>query len=190
MALGVVEEPDRQPVHDLHGPHDARSAEALGLLQAGLDVVDLDVEGDVALALLPRADSAADPDAVGVGVPIARHEAVVHRVVRVDLPTEHVRVEALKPFPVLPEHLEVHNRLTHLLLLSGRRLAVALHRWLVGSNAAIAIAVHGPTRAGAPSCGGRGPRRGSPPRRPSRARPRAAAGRTRAASLTISVARS
>ena len=119
VALGVVEEPDRHLVHDVHRAHDAGSAEAFGLLQPGLDVVHLDVEGGVALAVRPGTDSAADPDAVGVGVPLPGYQAVVHRVVRIDLPTEHVRVEALKPVPVLPDHLEVHNRLTHLLLLSA-----------------------------------------------------------------------
>src|SRR5918999_1588373 len=51
--------------------------------------------------------------AVGVHVPLAVDGAVVHRVVRVDLPPEQLGVVAPELLAVLPDHLEVHYRLSH-----------------------------------------------------------------------------
>ena len=97
VALGVREQGDRDPdARNLVGAHHPRAAEALGLLQRLLDVVDLDVERDVALIALGRgADAAADPDAVGVRVAVARDDRVVRRPDRVaELPPEQLRVVA------------------------------------------------------------------------------------------------
>src|SRR5918994_7711113 len=120
VPLGVVEEADLGAVRHLVRTHHPRPAEALGLGERGLDVGNLDVEGDVAVvSLRPGSDAAPDPDPVGVDVPLALHDSVFHRVVGVDLPPEEAGVEALKLVRVLPYHLELYYRLTHSFLLPG-----------------------------------------------------------------------
>src|SRR5436190_10218301 len=122
VALGIVEQSDLDPLRHAFGPHDPRPAEALGLGERRLDVGDLDVEGDVAgVALRSHPDAAADPDAVGVEVALPLDDPVVHRVVRVELPSEQVRVVGAELVPVLPDDLEVDYRLSHPVSFPRRR---------------------------------------------------------------------
>jgi hypothetical protein len=60
-----------------------------------------------------RADTAADPGAVGVHVAVTVDNAVVRRVVGVDLPTEEARVERPQLVGVGPHDLEVDDGLSH-----------------------------------------------------------------------------
>src|SRR5205814_1203199 len=92
MALGVIEEPDRGPLRHFHRAHDPRAAEALRLLQPLLDILDRDVEGHPSVAaLLCRAHAAADADSL-VEILLPLDHAVLHRVVRVDLPPEELGI--------------------------------------------------------------------------------------------------
>src|SRR5215208_1167781 len=96
VPLRVAEQGDLHLVHDLLGPEHAGGAQALGLLERLLDVVNRDVEGDVPVgALRSGTDPTADPD-VAVRVALTTDHPVVHRVVGVDLPSEQVRVEAME----------------------------------------------------------------------------------------------
>src|SRR6266480_6598316 len=96
VSLGVVEHADRGALRDVHRTHDPRPAEALGLLQPRLDIVDGDVERHPAVASLLRGtDPTPDPYPL-VEVALARDHPVVHRIVGVDLPPEQIRVEALE----------------------------------------------------------------------------------------------
>ena len=101
--------------------HHARPAEALGLLQRGFDVGNLDVEGDVAAVSLGRGpDAAPDADTVGVRVSVTRDDGVVRRPDRVaELPAEQLGVVAAQLVAVLADDLEVDNWLSHLCLLSS-----------------------------------------------------------------------
>ncbi len=68
------------------------------------------------VALRSASDAAADPDALGVRVPVTVHETVLSRVLEgegFDLPPEELRVVALGLLGVLPEDLEVNDRLSH-----------------------------------------------------------------------------
>jgi hypothetical protein len=95
-------------------------AEALGFRERLLDVRHRDVEGDVALVpLRPAGYSATDTRSVRRKIPFTSHHPVVHRVVRVDLPPEELGVVTPQLVTVLPDHLEVHHRLSHLSLLFG-----------------------------------------------------------------------
>jgi hypothetical protein len=121
VALGIVEEADLDALHRLVRAHHPRPAEALGLRERRLDVGDLDVEGDVAgIPLRARSDAAADSHAVRVGVPLALHDPVLHRVARVDLPPEELGVVTLELVGVLPDDLEVDNWLSHNVSFSAR----------------------------------------------------------------------
>jgi 6-phosphogluconolactonase (cycloisomerase 2 family) len=115
VPLRIGELPQRDALHDRLGAHRAPAAEALGLGERLLDVGHLDVEGHVApVAVGPLPDPAGDPDAVGGYVVLALDEAVVHRIVGVGLPAEQLRVVAPELRAVLPDHLEMHDRLSHL----------------------------------------------------------------------------
>src|SRR5215216_5061179 len=113
MALGVGEHRDARAVRHVHRPRHPASTEALDLVQRRLEVPDLHVEGDVALASFRRrADTAVDT---------ALYARVRHRVLRArrpHLPVKGVPVEALQDLGVLADDLDVHYRVTHLLLLS------------------------------------------------------------------------
>src|SRR5207245_5899381 len=114
VPLGVVEEPDLDLIADLLGSHHARAAEALGLGERCLHVVDADVEGDVAVVALRRgADAAADADSVRAHVGGAIDDPIVHRVVGVDLPPEQLRVVAAEPGHVPAHDLEVDHWPSH-----------------------------------------------------------------------------
>src|SRR4051812_11496461 len=65
------------------------------------------------VAVGPGGDAAADAHAVGVDVALACHDAVVHRVGGIDLPSEQLAVEVLQYLSVLPDDLEVDDRLPH-----------------------------------------------------------------------------
>src|SRR5436190_4921098 len=117
MALGVGElaQADLSVSGlDLLGAHHALAAEPLRLDERRLDVLDPDVEGDVApVAVRALADAAADADPLRAEVLLAAHEAVVHRVVGVDLPAEELAVVALQLLAVLADHLEVRHWCSH-----------------------------------------------------------------------------
>jgi hypothetical protein len=67
----------------------------------------------VARHVLVAGDPAADADAIGVRVALTQDDAVLHRVVRVDLPAEELRVVAMQRRAVGADDLEVHDRLSH-----------------------------------------------------------------------------
>src|SRR6266480_7785028 len=115
MALGIRELAQDDLAHDVLGAHDALAAEALGLLQRLLDVRHRDVERHVAVvALGALAHAPADADAVASEVAFPRDHPVVVLVVCVDLPTEELGVVPVELLAVLPDDLEVHDRLSHL----------------------------------------------------------------------------
>src|SRR6266700_1189039 len=120
VALGVGELADQDLGGDLVRAHQALAAEAFRLGECGLDVGDLDVEGDVpGVSLGADPDAAADPDAVGVGVALTRYGSVVHWVVGFDLPAEQVAVLGLQLGRILTDNLKVDNWLSHVVLLSA-----------------------------------------------------------------------
>src|SRR5262249_27269676 len=53
------------------------------------------------------------PDSARDAGRVARHEAVAHRIVRVDLPVEQRGVELLQPFSISSLHFEVHHLVGH-----------------------------------------------------------------------------
>ncbi len=78
LVLGVGEVADHEvSPRGLVGTHLARPAEALGLLERGLDVGNADVEDHVAVVAHASADAARDPDPVAGRVAV--HEPVVRR---------------------------------------------------------------------------------------------------------------
>src|SRR5215203_3612138 len=113
MALRVGEHRDARAVRHVHRPHHPAPTEALDLAQSRLEVPDLHVEGDVALASFRgRADAAVDA---------ALYAGVRHRVARArrqHLPVKRVPIEALESLAVLADDLDVHYWVTHQLLLS------------------------------------------------------------------------
>src|SRR5215212_7808079 len=113
MALRVGEHRDARAVQHVHRPHHPAPTEALDLAQRRLEVPDLHVEGDVALASFRgRADAAVDA---------ALYAGVRHRVARArrqHLPVKRVPVEVLESLAVLADDLDVHYWVTHQLLLS------------------------------------------------------------------------
>src|SRR5687767_14472155 len=113
MALGVGEHRDARAVRQVHRLHHPAPTETLDLAQRRLEVPDLHVEGDLALACFRgRADAAVDA---------ALYAGVRHRVVRArrpHLPLKGVTVEPLEGLGVLADDLDVHYRVTHQLLLS------------------------------------------------------------------------
>src|SRR3954454_18378276 len=95
VPLRVGEERDLA-VRDVHRAHRALAAERLRLRQRGLDVVDLDVEGDVTRIALGRlADAAGDAAVLRFDGRI-RHFGHVGQ-----LPPEELRVEALQSLEIL-----------------------------------------------------------------------------------------
>src|SRR5215207_9117814 len=113
MTLGVGEHRDARTVRQVHRLHHPAPTETLDLAQRRLEVPDLHVEGDVALASFRgRADAAVDA---------ALYAGVRHRVVRarrLHLPVKGVPVEALEGLGILAEALDVHDWVTHQVLLS------------------------------------------------------------------------
>src|SRR5919107_2602097 len=113
MALRVGKHRDARAVRQVHGSRHPAPTETLDLAQRRLEVPDLHVEGDVALASFRgRADAAVDA---------ALYAGVRHRVVRarrLHLLVKGVPVEALEGLGVLADDLDVHYRVTHQLLLS------------------------------------------------------------------------
>src|SRR5215208_88221 len=113
MALRVGEHRDARAVWHIHRPRHPAPTEALDLAQRRLEVPDLHVEGDVALASFRRGTDAAVDAALYAGV---RHRVARGR--RPHLPAEGFPVEALQGLGVLADDLEVHNRIAHQFLLS------------------------------------------------------------------------
>ena len=103
-SSGSVKRPITRPSHHLVRAHHPRRPLAFGLGERLLDVGHLNVEGDVAfVALGPGGNALADADAVRIDVSFARDRPVLELVVRVDVPAEEVRVEALQASsPSLP----------------------------------------------------------------------------------------
>src|SRR5437764_13862078 len=100
---------------DLLGAHHAPAAEALRLGERRLDVLDSDVEGDVALvAVGALADAAADPDPLRAEVLLPADDAIAHRIVGVDPPAEELAVVAAQALAIPADHLEVRYRCSHL----------------------------------------------------------------------------
>ena len=95
MALRVREVADHEvSPRGLVGAHPARPAEALGLLERGLDVGNADVEDHVAVVAHASADAARDPDPVVGRVAVDREDAVLER-----LATDY---EQMRRFQLLP----------------------------------------------------------------------------------------
>src|SRR5262249_20755991 len=116
MTFGIGELTDLNVgARDDVGTEQSRPAEALGLGERGLHVWHLDVERHVTrvVSAWARANPAADPSAVGIRVALAGDDAVLQRVVRVDLPPKELGVVALELVAVLPDDLEVDYRLSH-----------------------------------------------------------------------------
>src|SRR5919112_1392620 len=113
MALRVGEHRDARAVRQVHGSRHPAPTETLDLAQRRLEVPDLHVEGDVALASFRgRADAAVDA---------TLYAGVRHRVTRArrqHLPVKRVPIEALESLAVLADDLDVYYWVTHLLLLS------------------------------------------------------------------------
>src|SRR5215208_7749158 len=97
MALRVGEHRDARAVRHVHGPRHPAPTEALDLSQRRLEVPDLHVEGDVALASFGGGADAAVDAALYAGV---RHRVVRAR--RPHLPVKGVPVEALEGLGILP----------------------------------------------------------------------------------------
>src|SRR5215213_8691339 len=104
----------RRPVGHFKGPCHPAPTETLDLTQRRLQVPDLHVEGDVALASFQGRSYATVDAALYAGV---RHR--VARARRQHLPVKRVPVEALEGLGVLADDLDVHYRVTYQLLLSG-----------------------------------------------------------------------
>src|SRR5215213_803761 len=93
---------------DVGRAHDLGATEILDLAQGGLEVVDLDVEGDVRFAVGRLSETAPDPLAAGVDSRV-RHSLHV-----VQLPVEEGRVEVLQRAVILAGDFEPHDWISHL----------------------------------------------------------------------------
>src|SRR6266567_2704258 len=119
VALGVGEVADHQAGRRPLGAHPALPAEALGPLQGGLDIGNADVEDHMAVVACASADAARDPGPVAGRDAV--HEAVVRRLryrlrdrgAGVELPSEQFAEVTPELRRILPDDLEVHNRLSH-----------------------------------------------------------------------------
>src|ERR1051326_5657364 len=108
VALRVGEKGDGRLRRDLGQRHQHLAAELLDLVERGLRVLGVDVEGDPTLRTRLGV-----PDAAGDAVALAAHHAVAAGVVRVELPAESVRIELLGLLPVLARYLEMNDVATH-----------------------------------------------------------------------------
>jgi len=110
VALGVGEEGDLPAVGNVDRSHLQLTAEFLHALQRRVEVVDVDIEGDVPVGAVRRGAEAARDAAVAVRL----HGAVVGRAIDgLCLPAEELAVETLESVPVSPEHLEEHDWVGH-----------------------------------------------------------------------------
>ena len=98
-------------IRDLGDGHHCLAALSLDLVEEGLRVVDLDVEGDLIAAAIAAANAAADTLAGVID------HAVVHRVVGVDLPAEYAGVEVLELLAIFACDLEPSDRVCHFVFL-------------------------------------------------------------------------
>jgi hypothetical protein len=119
VALGVGEMSDHQAGGSPLGTHPALAAQALGLPQGGLDIGNAHVEEHMALVPRSAADAARDPGPVAGRDAV--HEAIVGRLrhrlrdrgTGVEVPAEQLAEVAPELRRVLPDDLEVHDRLSH-----------------------------------------------------------------------------
>src|SRR6266568_4336371 len=107
VAFRVGELSEDHHAGDFSDRHDRLPTLRLDLVEVGLRIVDLNVEGDLIAAAISSADAAADALASVVD------HAVVHRVIGVDLPAEDARVEVLKILSVLPRDIEPCDWVCH-----------------------------------------------------------------------------
>src|SRR5215212_1049378 len=107
MALRVGEHRDARAVRQVHRLHHPAPTETLDLAQSRLEVPDLHVEGDVALASFRgRTDASIDA---------TLYAWVRHSVARARWrhpPVKGVPIEALEDLGVLANDLDVHNWVT------------------------------------------------------------------------------
>src|SRR5919199_2556663 len=113
VTFRVSEHRDCGPFWHFCGSHHRAASETLDLPERLLQVGNLDVEGNVALTALHSCPNTAVDAVLTAWV---CHRVARHR--RLHLPVKDLLVEALKSFSVPADHLEMHNRIAHLLLLS------------------------------------------------------------------------
>src|SRR5579859_4630662 len=119
VALGVGEVAHHQARRRPLGAHPALPAQAFGLLQGGLDIGNADVEEHMAFIAPASADTTRDPGPVAGRDAV--HEAVVQRIrhrfgdrgTGVELPAEQFAEVAPELRRLLPDDLEMHDRLSH-----------------------------------------------------------------------------
>src|SRR5918999_3541358 len=140
MPLGVGELPDDQASGSALGTHVALPAEALGLLERGLDVGYAHVEQDTPLIALATADTTVDavvgrarvhePVVTGLG------DRVGGRVAGLELPPKQLAVVAPKLCRIPSDDLEVHNWLSHGVSFPAARTAVgsSLSGFAIGTS--------------------------------------------------------
>src|ERR1700723_2377123 len=103
----------------LHWANHARPAEALGLLERDFDVGNANVEDRMAVVAWASTNAARNPHPVVSRVKV--HEPVItslrdglrHRGARVEFPPEQIAVVAPELLRILPDNLEMHDRLSH-----------------------------------------------------------------------------
>src|SRR5207245_505142 len=157
VALGIGEEGDGRSTGDVHRPHHRFTSQLFSLVEVGLGIVDLDIKRDMTGSVGRRADAPGD-GAVATRV----NHAVVHRVVRIDLPIEQLAEELLEPLAVLADDLEVDDRITHVPRPPGGLVCKRLSHTTCTTPSYWASAT-GSVRGTRP--GGRTPAPSAPPRR-------------------------
>jgi hypothetical protein len=119
VTLGVCEVGDHKvSPRVFFRAHPTGPTEALGLLERSLDFGNPDVKDHVTIVAQTTADPARDSGPVASGVSV--HEPVVsglgdrlrHRGVSIELPPEEFAVVAPEFLRILPDDLEMHNRLS------------------------------------------------------------------------------
>src|SRR5262249_55009582 len=108
IALGVAEEGEGTDVGNGSGGDDGLAAKGLGLVQVGLQVVHLHVDGDAGRHLVRGVDAAVD-----ASLAAGAHHAVLHLRVHVDVPVEELPVEPLQLFAVTAGDLPVDDGMWH-----------------------------------------------------------------------------
>jgi hypothetical protein len=114
--------------------HPPLPAQALGLLEGGLDVGNADIEEHVAVIARASADATRDPSPVAGRDAV--HEAVVARLrhrlgdrgADVELPAEQFAEVTPQVCRILPDDLEVHHWLSMVTPFRAGRLAAMRHR--------------------------------------------------------------
>src|SRR5689334_16734498 len=117
VALDVLEVRRVAHLADLLATQDLAAAEALDLLEGGVDVVDVDGDHRAVGGRLALEHAAADEAGLGrsavIGARTGLHDRVVHVRDLVDHPPEGVGVELAGPVPVVEGDLEVNDASSH-----------------------------------------------------------------------------